>query len=190
MEPITNRVAASELEVFNLEELWDGRSVVEFDLAPYLLEGLVLREKPFREAIKETDWEVYRDKHVALYCSTDAIVPTWAWMLVALRLEGIAAGVSTGRAEEVIRDGFVRAAERFDWEIYRDRMVVVKGCGSAMVPLNAYVIAVQRLRRVARKLMYGEPCSAVPLWRRPRAADDPGRTEPNPAAVASIDNPD
>ncbi len=176
MEPITNRVAASELVVCNLEEFWDGKPVVEFDLAPFLLEGLVLREKPFREALRETDWEAYRGRHVALTCSTDAIVPTWAWMLVALRLDDVAAGVSAGRADDVIRDAFVLAVERFDWEVYRDRMVVVKGCGSAIVPLNAYVTAIQRLRRVARKLMYGEPCSAVPLWRRPRSADDPERS--------------
>jgi hypothetical protein len=169
MEPIVNRVAESDIVVYNLEELWDGRPVVEFDLAPHLVEGLVLREKPFREAMKTHDWAQYRDRHVAVFCSTDAIIPTWASMLVASKLVGVAASVASGRAADLVRDHFTRALEAEDWSQYEDRIVVIKGCGSKVVPQGAYLIATQKLRGVVRKLMYGEPCSSVPLWRKPKA---------------------
>jgi hypothetical protein len=169
MEPIVNRVAESDIVVYNLEALWDGKPVVEFDLAPHLVEGLVLREKPFREAMKAHDWDQYRDQHVAVFCSTDAIIPTWAAMLVASKLRGIAASVASGRAADLVRDHFTRAIEAEDWSQYEDAIVVIKGCGSKVVPANAYLLATQKLQGVARKLMYGEPCSSVPLWRKPKA---------------------
>ena len=167
MEPIVNRVAESDIEVYNLEALWDGREVVAFDLEPFLYQGLVLREADFREKVKAHEWSQYESRHVAVSCSADAIVPTWAYMLVASKLEGIAASVGFGAKEDVIRDQFVRALEREDWERYRDAIVVIKGCGSRIVPVDAYIIATQRLQGVVRKLMFGEPCSSVPLWRRP-----------------------
>ena len=167
MEPIINRVAESDIEVYNLEALWDGREVEEFDLAPFLMEGLILREAQFRDQVKAHDWRQYAGRHVAVHCSAEAIVPTWAYMLVGTKLTGIAASVAFGRREDLVRDHFVRALEREDWERYRDGIVVVKGCGSRMVPVHAYVIATQRLQEVARKIMFGEPCSSVPLWRRP-----------------------
>ncbi|MDX1420097.1 MAG: DUF2480 family protein [Rubricoccaceae bacterium] len=174
---IVNRVAESDIEVFNLETLWDGREVVAFDLAPHLAEGLVLRERPFREAMKAHDWAAYEGRHVAVDCSTDAIVPTWAYMLVASKLDGVAASVAFGTERDLLRDHFVRALEGVDWRRYEGKPVVVKGCGSRVVPVAAYLLATQKLQAVASKLMYGEPCSAVPLWRRPKAA-------PAPAAAA------
>lgn len=170
MEPIVNRVAESEIEVYNLEELWDGREIVSFDLEPYLYKGLVLREAEFRDRLKGHDWEAYRNRHVAVGCSADAIVPTWAYMLVASRLHGIAASVAFGSREELIQAHFTRAMEHEDWERFRDRMVVIKGCGSALVPISAYLTATLKLQGVVRKLMFGEPCSAVPLWRRSASA--------------------
>jgi hypothetical protein len=169
MEPLTNRVEESEIEVYNLEALWDGQPVAELDLEPFLVEGLILREKVFRERVKEHDWSQYAGQHVAIHCSADAIVPTWAYMLVATKLEGVAASVALGRKADLVRDHFVRALEAEDWSEYQDRIVVVKGCGSKLVPPNAYLLATQKLQQVARKLMYGEPCSSVPLWRRPKA---------------------
>jgi hypothetical protein len=166
MEPIVNRVAESDIETFNLEALWDGREVVEFDLADYLIEGLVLREKPFREAMKSHDWSIYANKHVAVHCSNDAIIPTWASMLVAVKLEGIAATVATGTKSDLIRDFYVRALEALDWSLYEGKPVVIKGCASDIVPADAYLVAAQKLQGVAKKLMYGEACSAVPLWRK------------------------
>lgn len=168
MEPIENRVADSEIEVFNLEDLWDDRSVTEIDISEFLVEGLMLKEKEFREAVKEHDWSRYEDEHVALYCSTDAIVPTWGYMLIASKLYDAAASTTLGRAEEVRREYYVRALKNVDWSHYEGKPVVIKGCGSDLVPEMAYVQATQQLQAVARKLMYGEPCSSVPLWRRPR----------------------
>ncbi len=172
MEPIVNRVAESDIVVYNLEELWDGREIAEVDIAPFLVEGFVLREVPFREAVKAHDWDAYRDRHVAVDCSTDAIIPTWAYMLVASKLDGIAASVALGSAADLIRDHFARALEAEDWARFEGKPVVIKGCGSRVVPTNAYLVATRKLQAVAGKLMYGEPCSSVPLWRRPRQAPD------------------
>ncbi|QXD14072.1 DUF2480 family protein [Rhodocaloribacter litoris] len=175
MEPIVNRVAESDIDVYNLEALWDGGEVVELDLAPFLVQGLVLREKVFRAHVAEHDWARYADRHVAVHCSADAIVPVWAYMLIATKLHGVARSVAFGRAADLIRDHFTRALEAEDWSRYEDRIVVVKGCGSKVVPVSAYLVAVQKLQAVARKLMYGEPCSSVPLWRRPAGAETPAR---------------
>jgi hypothetical protein len=187
MEPIINRVAESDIDVYNLAALWDEKPVVEFDLAPFLVEGLVLREKPFREAVKAHDWAQYTDRHVAVSCSTDAIVPTWAPMLVASKLEGIAQSVAFGSGEDLVRDYFVRALEAEDWSRYRDAIVVIKGCGNRIVPSDAYLIATQKLLGVVRKLMYGAPCSSVPLWRRPMAAA--AATAATPARPAAVPRP-
>ena len=178
MEPGINRVANSDIETFNLETLWDGREVVEFDLAEYLIEGLVLREKPFREAMKNHGWSAYAEKHVAVHCSTDAIIPTWASMLVAVKLEGIAASVATGIVSDLIRDFYVRALEEVDWSAYEGKPVVIKGCASDIVPADAYLVAAQKLQRVAKKLMYGEACSAVPLWRKKAEGATAGAAKP------------
>jgi hypothetical protein len=168
MEPITNRVADSEITVYNLDDLWDDRNVTELDLSAFLVKGLMLKEKPFREDVRAHDWSQYEDHHVAVYCSTDAIVPTWGFMLIASKLEGIAASVSFGREDDAVRDYYIRRLEIEDWSAYADRPVVIKGCGSDRVPEVAYLIATQKLQGVARKLMYGEPCSSVPLWRQPQ----------------------
>lgn len=168
MEPIENRVAQSEIAVFNLEDLWNDRPITELDISQFLVEGLMLKEKEFREEVDQHDWSQYQDEHVALYCSTDAIVPTWGFMLIATELEGTASSTTIGRTDDLVREYYTRALEEEDWSEYEDRPVVVKGCGSDLVPEMAYVRAVQKLQTVARKLMYGEPCSSVPLWRRPQ----------------------
>jgi hypothetical protein len=185
---IVNRVAESDIEVFNLEALWDGRPVAAFDLAPLLVEGLVLRERPFREALQAHDWAAYDERHVAVGCSTDAVVPTWAYMLVAAKLHGHAASVAFGTEQDLVRDHFVRALEAVDWGRYAGKPVVVKGCGSAVVPTAAYLLATRKLQGVAAKLMYGEPCSAVPLWRRSKE-DAPPATPATPAGVRPVGPP-
>jgi hypothetical protein len=164
--PVINRVAESEIHVYNLENLWDGKPVVEFDLAPYLFKGLMLKEKDFREAMKALDWSVYADKHVAIYCSTDAIIPRWGFMLVASYLHNIASSVAFGQTADLLRDHFTRALAAEDWSQYEGKMMVLKGCNSPFVPVNAYILATESLQSVAKKLMYGEPCSAVPIWRK------------------------
>jgi len=165
---LENRVADSEIAVYNLADLWDNRPVTEIDISDFLVEGLMLKEKAFREAVNEHDWSQYADEHVALYCTTDAIVPTWGYMLIASELHDVAHSTTMGRAEDLRREYYTRALNDEDWTAYEDRPVVVKGCGSDVVPEMAYVRATQKLQAVARKLMYGEPCSSVPLWRRPQ----------------------
>ncbi len=166
---ITNRVAESAIKVFDLASLWIDAPIDEIDLESFLYKGLVLRERDFRDQIKAYDWHHHAGHHVALFCSTDAIVPTWAWMLIGSKLEGVAVNVTHGRKADVSREFYIRALANVDWSAYDDAIVVIKGCGSTVVPTGAYVEATQHLMRVARKLMYGEPCSSVPLWRKPKA---------------------
>ena len=179
---LANRVADSGILVYNLEDHLAGpdgqmQTAAEVDLAPWLHRGLVLREKPFREAVEAHDWSAYAGRHVGVFCSADAIVPTWAFMLVATKLRAHAASVALGRKEEALRDHFTRALAAEDWSRFEGRIVVIKGCGSRLVPPGAYVQATTALMGVAKKLMYGEPCSAVPLWRAPKPA--------RPAAAAA-----
>jgi len=166
---IVNRVAESAIETLDLAALAPPEPV-GFDLAPHLYKGVVLREREFRQSLKETDWAAFAGADVAVFCSADALVPTWAYMLVAARLEGVARSVEAGAPDEVRRRGLVAALGRLDWERYRDVPVVVKGCGNDLVPLDAFVQATRRLQAVASKVMYGEPCSSVPVWRRPSAS--------------------
>lgn len=187
MEPIENRVADSEIQVFNLANLWDDRSVAELDISVFLVEGLMLKEKEFRQAVKDHDWSQYADRHVALFCSTDAIVPTWGYMLIASKLRDTAASTTLGRVEDLRREFYVRALDEVDWSAYEDRPVVIKGCGSDVVPEMAYVRATQKLQDVARKLMYGEPCSSVPLWRRPK--EETSTPDANAVGVKKPDLP-
>lgn len=186
MEPIVNRVEESDITVFNLEDLWDEQPIVELDIEPFLFESLVVREKDFREKVRGHDWAQYAGKHVAVFCSADAIVPTWAYMLIASKLEGTARSVALGRQADLIRDHFTRALERLDWSEYEGIPVVIKGCGSRLIPPNAYLIATQKLQAVAGKIMYGEPCSSVPLWRRARAAAERPAGAAKPAGPASL----
>ena len=166
MEPIRNRVAESEIEVFNLESLWNQEEVIELDIAPFLVEGLILREKSYRESLKTLDLSPFREKHVAVFCSTDAIIPTWAFMLLGSKLDGIARSVTFGGKEKALDAFFTRVLDQFDWDRYQDKIVVIKGCGSGHVTNQAYLMATMKLQQVARKIMYGEPCSSVPIWRR------------------------
>lgn len=185
MEPIENQVAQSEIAVYNLADLWDDPPLREFDIKEFLVEGLMLKEETFREAADEHDWSQYEGEHVALFCSTDAIIPTWGYMLVASKLKDVARSTTLGRAEDLRREYYTRALENEDWSRFEDRPVVIKGCGSDVVPEMAYVRATQKLQDVARKLMYGEPCSSVPIWRRP----SPDRPKPDAKAVG-VKKPD
>jgi hypothetical protein len=177
MESIENRVAQGDIEVYNLADLWDDRPITEFDISAFLVDGLMLKEKEFRAEVDEHDWSQYEDEHVALYCSTDAIVPTWGYMLIATELRDIAQSTTFGRADDLRREYYTAALDAEDWSQYADTPVVVKGCGDDVVPEMAYVRATQKLQAVAEKLMYGEPCSSVPLWRRPQENSSPPDAE-------------
>lgn len=185
MDTIENRVAQGEIEVYNLADLWDDCPITELDISTFLVEGLMLKEKEFRTEVDEHDWSQYADEHVALYCSTEAIVPTWGYMLIASELHDVARSTTFGRADDLRREYYTTALDAEDWSAYEDKPVVVKGCGDDVVPEMAYVRATQELQDVARKLMYGEPCSSVPLWRRPQ------ENKPKPDADAvGVKKPD
>ncbi|MFV1980736.1 MAG: DUF2480 family protein [Rhodothermia bacterium] len=167
-EPIINKVAKSDLIVFDLEDVWDGHEIASFDLAPLLFKGLILKEKDFRLAMKDLEASRFADKHVAVFCSTNAIIPTWAFMAVAAKLAPVAASVGYGTPEDVIRDRISVRLDRHDWSRYAGQNVIIKGCPSDIIPISAYVDAVSALQEVAAKIMYGEACSSVPIWKKPQ----------------------
>lgn len=175
--PIANRVAESAIETLDLAALAPTEDVVAFDLAPFLYRGLVLREREFRQALKDHDWTAYQDRDVAVFCSADALVPTWAFMLVAAKLSG-AASVAAAPPEDVRRARFATALDAVDWDRFANAPVVVKGCGNDVVPLDGFVQVTRRLQGVAAKVMYGEACSSVPVWRRPAPAAPSGAGRP------------
>lgn len=166
---IINRVAASGLKTFDLEALYQPGERVWLDISERLHEGLILREKEFRGWLREHDWPSYAGKFVAVGCSSDAIVPSWAFMLLGIALEPYAGKVVFGSVADMERVLFREALAGVDWDEFRDARVVVKGCSKVDVPVEAYVEVVCRLRPLAASIMYGEPCSTVPLFKRPRA---------------------
>ncbi|MBF9255169.1 DUF2480 family protein [Pontibacter sp. 172403-2] len=168
MEELINRVAQSALTTINLEELLHPGERVVYDIKENLFHGLILREKDFRAFVKEHDWSAYDGKNIAIICSADAIVPTWAYMLLATKLQGHANYYVFGDLEVLEQALLQEAIAKIDPEEYRDAKIVVKGCGSIPVPTYAYVEIMRKLLPVASSLMYGEPCSTVPLYKRPK----------------------
>jgi len=165
-EEIVNRVASSPIVTLNLEDLYTEGERVVFDMKDHLFMGLILKEKDFRDFIRENDWEQYRNKYVAITCTADAIVPTWAYMLVAQKLEGIAAEMVFGSLETLETVLFMKKLEKFNPEEFKDRPVVIKGCFDKPVPVSAYVEITRKLSPYVKSLMYGEPCSTVPIFKR------------------------
>ncbi len=165
-----NRVAASALVSLNLEEFIHPGERVVYDIKENLFHGLMLREKDFRDFLKTHDWTPYTGKNVAIICSADAIVPTWAYMLLATKLEPVANRYVFGDLTALDQALFQDALAQINPEEYRDAKVVIKGCGQVPVPTSAYVEVMHRLLPVASSVMYGEPCSTVPLYKRPKAS--------------------
>jgi Protein of unknown function (DUF2480) len=165
MESIVNKVASSGIVTLNLEELYLPGERVLFDIKPLLFQELILREKDFREFVKNEDWSKYQDKFIALTCSADAIVPVWAYMLLATKLEPLAKKVVFGDLAALEDILFHEAMAKIDVNDYADARVVIKGCGDIAVPKSAYVEITTLLRPVAKSIMYGEPCSTVPLYK-------------------------
>lgn len=162
---LVNRVAESGLVTIDLEALYPQSEAASFDLKDYLYMGLVLREKEFREALKNIDLEAYRNKRVAVYCSADAIIPVWAYMLVAAHLQPVAAGTYFCRPEQLDEACYCRLIATMDVSPYRGQRVIIKGCSDKPVPPAAYMLMAERLRPVVRSLMYGEACSNVPIFK-------------------------
>lgn len=166
MEEIVNRVANSKLVTFNLEDIYPKGERVAFDISQWLLEGIVLRESDFREQAKQHDWIRYQDKFVALFCSTDAIVPGWAYLLLSLHLAPFVKKVTVGSLDELESILFAELLQNLDVSEYTDKPLIIKGCAHKPIPQNAYVLLAQKLQPVAKSIMYGEACSSVPLFKR------------------------
>ena len=165
-ENIINKVSQSGLLSFDLAELYPQGERVLYDIKDNLFHGLILREKDFREFVKEHNWEQYAGKHVAVTCTADAIVPTWAYMLLANRLAPFAKTVVFGNLELLETILFERELEKLDIEKYRDQRIVIKGCGEIAIPESAFINLTVRLTGVSKSIMYGEPCSTVPIYKR------------------------
>lgn len=165
-EEIINRVAQSSLITLNLEDYYNHHERVVYDIKDNLFQEMILREKDFRAFVKEHDWSQYEGKNVAIICSVDAIVPTWAYMLLALQLEPYAHHFVFGDLAALEQALFQDALGKIDIEEFRDKKVVVKGCGELPIPEYAYVELTRLLRPVVATMMYGEPCSTVPLFKQ------------------------
>ncbi len=165
---IINRVANSSLVTFDLQELSPKEPLAEIDLKDILFQGQILREKDLRDFIKTHDWDQYRSKHVSVHCSADAIIPTWAYMLLCVALAPVATRVIFGNRDSLLTTLFKEKLESVDWEKYRGARVVIKGCSDVHVPESAYVEATVRLQPIAASILYGEPCSTVPIFKRPK----------------------
>lgn len=166
MDTIVNKVAESGLITLDLEEFYPKEEIVAFDLKEYLFMGMILKEKDFRAALQGLSWDNYKDRIVALYCSAEAIIPLWAYMLVSTNLSGIAKKVFSGTPEELRKQLFIDKIRGINVEDFRDKRVVIKGCGDLEVGEFAYVEITNKLTPVVRSLMFGEACSAVPVFKK------------------------
>lgn len=164
-EEIINKVANSGLITIDLEEYYPKGERVLFDIKPLLFQELILKEKDFREFIKTNDWSVYQNKFVAVICSADAIVPTWAYMLIGIALEPFAKKIVFGNLEVLETLLFHEVLSKIDYASFKDQRIVIKGCGNLPVTTNAYIELTNKLKPVAKSIMYGEPCSTVPLYK-------------------------
>ena len=165
-KPLVNRVANSALKVINLEDYYPKEEVLTFDIKDYLFRELLLKEKDFRTALKEHDWTQYQDKTLLVYCSSDAIIPMWAYMLIATYATPYVSSLFQGDKVAYTQAAFSKQIEATDWSIYKDQLVCVKGCGDKAVPAAAYMELTRLLQPVAKRIMYGEPCSTVPIYKK------------------------
>ena len=165
-EQIVNRVANSAIVTIDLEDFYPEGKRIVLDISQWLEEGIVLREKDFRSQVKAQDWSQYRDCYVALYCSTDAIIPGWAYMLVSLELVPFAKKTIVGSLETLESILFSAIIEKIDVNDYKDKPIIIKGCAHKPIPQNAFILISQKLQPIAKSIMYGEACSAVPLFKK------------------------
>lgn len=166
-EVLVNKVAESGIITISLEQfIPQEESVVVFDIKPFLFREMILREKDFRLALAEHNWEQYLGKQVTVTCSVDAIIPMWAYMLISSALSPVAAYVFAGSEDAMMAQLILKNIEALDAEPYTDKRVVIKGCGDKVMPEAAYLAITNKLRPVVKSLMYGEPCSTVPVYKK------------------------
>ncbi|MEZ4875371.1 MAG: DUF2480 family protein [Flavobacteriaceae bacterium] len=163
---IINRVANSALVTFDLEDFYPEGPRVALDISAWLHEGIVLREKEFRAHVKDLDLSPFKDAYVALYCRTEAIVPAWAYLLVSLQLTGISKKLVIGSLEDLETLLFTELIQTMDFSSYENKPVIIKGCSHKPIPENAYLLVAQKLKPIAKSIMYGEACSSVPLFKK------------------------
>ncbi len=167
-EAIINRVAESGIVTIDLKEYYPQGEIVVFDIKNYLFRELILKEKDFREALKNTDWSIYDGKNLAITNTADAIIPMWAYMLVATHAGPYARAIFFGSEKELIQSSMLEKIAALSPDEYAGKRIVIKGCGDATIPEGAYVAITQKLRPVVKSLMFGEPCSTVPVYKMPR----------------------
>ncbi|TMM58832.1 DUF2480 family protein [Maribacter algarum] len=165
-DEIVNRVAQSKLITFDLEDYYPEGERVVLDIKEWLHEGFILREKEFRNHVSEHNWEQYKNAFVALTCSTDAIIPGWANMLIASKLQPYAKKVVVGNLEQLETSLYQLAIEKIDVTLFQDKSIIIKGCSNKPVPPNAYLWITTKIQSVAKSIMYGEACSSVPLFKK------------------------
>lgn len=165
-EPIINRVAESGLITLDPAAFYPKGEVAVFDMKDHLFMGLILKEKDFREALKNIDWEQYRDKNIAVTCSVDAIIPVWAYMLVASYLQPVAKEIVMGDEKDLHRRLFLQNLSHINPTEFEDKRVVIKGCGETPIEDFVYMEITKLLRPIAKSIMYGEPCSTVPVYKK------------------------
>ncbi|MBM6500769.1 DUF2480 family protein [Flavobacterium macrobrachii] len=166
MDEIINKVANSSLEVFDLEDYYPIGIRTQIDISQWLYEGFLLKEKDFREALKNHDWSQYQNHLVAIHCSTDAILPAWASILVTTHVSSFAQKVVLGTINDLETSLYQEILSKIDYTQYQDKPIILKGCSKKPVPESAYIFAIQELQKVAKSVMYGEACSAVPLFKK------------------------
>ena len=166
MDEIVNKVANSVLEVFDLEDYYPSGIRTQLDISQWLLDGFLLKEKDFREALKNHNWSQFQNHFVAIYCSTDAIIPAWASILVTVYLSPFAKKVVVGNLTDLETSLYQEILSTLDYSKYQDKPVILKGCSKKPVPESAYIMAIQKLQPFAKSIMYGEACSAVPLYKK------------------------
>ena len=165
-EEIINRIANSNLTTIDLEDFYPKGNRVVFDIKGWLYEELILREKDFRESVKNHDWSQYQDSYVALTCSSDAIIPSWAYLLLTVELTPFAKQVVVGDLpllETVIYQDIINQIDISD---YQDKPIIIKGCTNKPIPSSAYTLLIQKVKPVAKSVMFGEACSTVPLYKK------------------------
>lgn len=167
-DKIVNRVAQSGIISFDLEQYYPAGERVVFDIKHNLFQETILREKEFRAFVKAHNWQTYKGKNVAITCSVDAIVPTWAFMLIASKLTSVANYYCFGTLAQLEDQLFEQTIEQLDVSKFKNAKVVVKGCSGTSIPLSAYVALVRVLQPVVASLMFGEPCSTVPVYKQPK----------------------
>ena len=166
-ELLVNKVAESGLVTIDPADYFPAGEMVLFDMKDYLFMGLILKEKDFREALKQKDFSVYKDKNVGITCSADAVIPIWAYMLAASSLQPYAKEIIFGNEDFLHKTLFLKNLSRLKPADFADKRVVIKGCGELPISETAYVEITRLLRPVAKSIMYGEPCSTVPVYKRP-----------------------